>query len=72
MTSHSLTFPWVNGLLLFYAPTIPAAIHPNLPFVQFVPSPQEALAVAKARAPQHANVLVFPYGGSTYPILPGK
>ena len=61
-----------RGLLLLYAPTIPAAIHPNLPFVEFVPSPQEALAVAKARAPQHANVLVFPYGGSTYPILPGK
>ncbi|NPV57403.1 MAG: hypothetical protein HPY76_12130 [Anaerolineae bacterium] len=56
--------------LYVYAPTIPAEIHPNLPFVEFVPSLAEGIARANARVKQ-GEVLVFPHGGSTYPILPG-
>ena len=59
-----------QATLLMYAPTIPAAIHPNLPFVDFVASAQEAVERAHLRFPGRAEVLVFPHGGSTYPILP--
>jgi hypothetical protein len=59
-----------HATLLMYAPTIPAAIHPNLPFVDFVSSAQQAVEQARLRFPGSAQVLVFPQGGSTYPILP--
>jgi nickel-dependent lactate racemase len=59
-----------QATLLMYAPTIPAAIHPNLPFVDFVGQAQEAVERARLRFPGSAEVLVFPHGGSTYPILP--
>jgi len=59
-----------RGELLLYAPTIPAEVQARLPFVTFVRSPDEALARARARFPQRAEVLIFPHGGSTYPILP--
>ena len=59
-----------QATLLMYAPTIPAAIHPNLPFVDFVSGAQEAVDLARQRYPAAAEVLVFPHGGSTYPILP--
>ncbi len=58
-----------RATLLMYAPTIPAAVQANLPFVRFVASPKEALAFARRRFPGKADVLVFPNGGSTYPIL---
>jgi len=57
------------GTLLMYAPTIPTTIHENLPFVSFVGSAEEALRVAKDRYPNGAEVLVFPNGGITYPML---
>jgi len=41
----------------------------NLPFVLFPESPEAAIAAARRRLPAHAEVLVFPFGGSTYPIL---
>jgi len=59
-----------RGELLLYAPTIPAEVQDRLPFVTFVRSLDEAVARARARFPQRAEVLVFPHGGSTYPILP--
>jgi lactate racemase len=59
-----------RGTLLLYAPTIPLDIHENLPFVQFSASPEQAVALAAQKFPAVANVLIFPYGGSTYPILP--
>jgi nickel-dependent lactate racemase len=59
-----------QATLLMYAPTIPATIHPNLPFVDFVASAQEAVDRAYLRFPRPAEVLIFPHGGSTYPILP--
>ncbi|MCX6031739.1 MAG: nickel-dependent lactate racemase [Chloroflexi bacterium] len=58
-----------RATLLMYAPTIPAAVQANLPFVRFVASPEDALAFARRRFPRKADVLVFPNGGSTYPIL---
>ncbi len=60
----------LHGTLLLYGPTIPAEIHERLPFVRFSPSPEAALTEAQRRFPGKADVLVFPYGGSTYPILP--
>jgi len=59
-----------RGDLLVYAPTIPLETRANLPFVTFVESPEEGLAFARAKFPRKASVLVFPNGGSTYPILP--
>jgi lactate racemase len=61
-----------RGRLLLYGPTIPAAVHDNLPFVEFMPSPEAAIAAALRRFPGRAEVLVFPHGGITYPILPAR
>jgi nickel-dependent lactate racemase len=55
--------------LLLYAPTIPAEVRANLPFVEFVDSPAEAITRAHRRLSGQAEVLVFPHGGTTYPIL---
>jgi nickel-dependent lactate racemase len=57
--------------LLLYAPTIPADVRANLPFVTFVDSVGEAIAAARRRFPGRAEVVTFPHGGITYPILPG-
>jgi nickel-dependent lactate racemase len=59
-----------RGDLLVYAPTIPQETRANLPFVTFVDSPEAGMAIARAKFPRKATVLVFPNGGSTYPILP--
>jgi nickel-dependent lactate racemase len=56
--------------LLMYAPTIPATVQANLPFVDFHPAAQAAIEQARLRFPGQASVLVFPHGGSTYPMLP--
>lgn len=55
--------------LLVYAPTIAEEIHERLPFVTFVESPEEALAIAHRRFPAQAEVLVVPHGGSSFPVL---
>jgi nickel-dependent lactate racemase len=59
-----------HATLLMYAPTIPVATQANLPFVDFVNEAQQAVELARQRFPATARVLVFPHGGSTYPILP--
>jgi hypothetical protein len=56
--------------LLLYAPTVPAEVQANLPFVTFVDSVEEAIVTARRRLPGRADVLTFPHGGITYPILP--
>jgi hypothetical protein len=56
--------------LLLYAPTIPTDVRASLPFVTFADSLDEALAIARRRFPDQAEVLAFPYGGITYPVLP--
>jgi len=59
-----------RGDLMLYGPTIPQQAQDNLVFVQFTGSLDAALEKARARFPGAADVVVFPYGGSTYPILP--
>ncbi len=61
-----------HGTLLVYGPTIPEEIHERLPFVQFSPSVEAAIQHTQNRFRKQADVLVFPYGGSSYPILPGS
>ena len=61
----------VQCQLLMYGPTIPAETQANLPFASFVNQPQEAIEIAKRKFPGKAEVLVFPHGGMTYPILLG-
>jgi len=56
--------------MLLYAPTIPAEVRAGLPFVEFVERPAGAIAKARGLLPARAEVLVFPHGGITYPILP--
>jgi lactate racemase len=58
-----------RGQLLGYAPTLPAEKKANLPFMLFPESPSAAIQAARLRLPRHPDVLIFPYGGSTYPIL---
>lgn len=60
----------VHATLIAYAPTIPAEVKANLPFITFVDSVEDAIMLAKAKVGDRAEVLVFPHGGSTYPILP--
>jgi lactate racemase len=57
------------GTLLIYGPTIPEKIHPNLPFVTFIKSIEESIQFASNRKPNHPEVLIFPNGGITYPII---
>jgi len=59
-----------RGELLMYAPTIPEEVRANLPFVVFVDSLDSAIERVRSKFPGKASVLVFPHGGSTYPILP--
>jgi hypothetical protein len=56
--------------LLLHAPTIPTEVQAKLPFVTFVDSVEGAVAAASRRFPGRAEVLLFPHGGITYPILP--
>jgi len=58
-----------HATLLMYGPTIPAGVQENLPFVDFVATAEEGLAKARQRFPGQAEVVVFPHGGVTYPIL---
>jgi len=57
--------------MLIYAPTIPVEVRASLPFVEFVDSPEEAISRAREIVGGKAEVVVFPHGGVTYPILPG-
>jgi nickel-dependent lactate racemase len=56
--------------LLIVAPTIPAGVKANVPFARFPESLEEAVDIARRRHPRGAKVLLFPYGGSTFPIGP--
>jgi nickel-dependent lactate racemase len=56
-----------HATLLMYAPTIPAGVKANLPFVQFVDSADDTVTAAHQRIAGRAEVLIFPHGGITYP-----
>ena len=58
-----------RGHLLMFAPTIPAEVQANLPFVEFCSTPQEAIEAARRIFPTKADVAVFPSGGISYPQL---
>jgi hypothetical protein len=49
------------------APTIPLETQSHLPFVQFWPSIQDAVAATFKKFPGKAEVIVFPSGGISYP-----
>ena len=59
----------IRARLIMYAPTIPAEKQANLPFVEFMSAIEQAIAAAQTRHRGTAEVLVFPYGGITYPDL---
>jgi lactate racemase len=61
----------IRARLIMYAPTIPAEKQANLPFVEFMPSVEASIQAAKAKFPGAADVLVFPFGGITYPGFEG-
>ena len=63
-----------HATLLMYAPTIPAGVKANLPFVQFVEGAEDSVTAAhrtlvRQRIAERAEVLVFPHGGITYPAF---
>jgi lactate racemase len=58
-----------HASLVMYAPTIPARTKSHLPFVEFVENVDASMNIARRRFPQQAEVLIFPYGGITYPII---
>jgi nickel-dependent lactate racemase len=55
------------GTLYMVAPTIPLETQSHLPFVQFWPSIQDAVAATFKKFPGKAEVIVFPSGGISYP-----
>ncbi len=59
----------MRARLIIYAPTIPVEKQANLPFVEFAPTAEQAVQITQAGARRAAEVLVFPYGGITYPDL---
>jgi lactate racemase len=59
----------IRARLIMYAPTIPAEKQANLPFAEFMPTIEQTILAARARFPGAADVLVFPFGGITYPQL---
>ncbi len=59
----------IRARLILYGPTIPVEKQTNLPFAEFKPTIEEAIRAAQAKFPDAADVLVFPYGGITYPDL---
>lgn len=58
-----------HATLLIYAPTIPAEVRGNLPFVEFADTPGAAIARARRRFRRSATVRAFPHGGITFPVL---
>ncbi len=59
----------IRARLVMYAPTIPSQTQENLPFIEFVQQPEDAVRMAAQKFPRGAEVLVFPYGGITYPDM---
>jgi hypothetical protein len=57
----------IRARLIMYGPTIPAEKQANLPFAEFMPNIEQTKQATRAKFPGTAEVLVFPYGGITYP-----
>ena len=58
-----------NYNVVFYAPNLPPEISERLPFLEIHHDLDAAVASA-LRAVPHGDLLVFPQGGVTYPVLP--
>jgi len=58
-----------RGNLYMVAPTIPMEVQSHLPFVQFWPTFEEAVAATRKKFPKDADVIVFPSGGITFPFF---
>jgi len=58
-----------RATLLLYGPSIPEINQKNMLFVEFVQQAQAGIQRAALKFPGKADVVVFPYGGSTYPIV---
>ena len=61
-----------QGELLMVAPTIPKEIQERLLFVKFKEDLEAALSQTARKYTSRAKILIFPHGGSTYPILPSE
>ncbi len=59
----------IRARLILYDPTVPVEKQANLPFAEFMPTIEQAVRAAQSKFPGAADVLVFPYGGITYPNL---
>jgi nickel-dependent lactate racemase len=59
----------LRGSLYLYAPTIPIEVQSHLPFVQFWPTIDEAIAAARKKFPDTADVIIFPSGGISFPYF---
>ncbi len=57
----------MRARLILYAPTIPMEKQANLPFAEFLPTIEQAVHAAQMKFRNGADVLVFLYGGITYP-----
>lgn len=55
--------------LLVYAPSVPREFAATVPIAEFAWTMDELWAAARRRFPSRADVLVFPAGGVTYPVL---
>lgn len=55
--------------LLVYAPSVPREFAATVPIAEFAWTLDELWAAARRRFPARADVLVFPAGGVTYPVL---
>jgi nickel-dependent lactate racemase len=58
-----------RGHMFLVAPTIPEETQSHLPFVQFWPTAEAAIAAARQIFPRKADVVVFPSGGISYPQM---
>lgn len=60
-----------HAKLVMVAPTIPAEIQDRLPFITFAPDVPAAMELARQRFPNSAEVIIFPHGGITFPVIKG-
>jgi nickel-dependent lactate racemase len=59
----------LHGSLYLYGPSIPVDVQKHLPFVQFFPTIEDAIAAARKKFPRAADVIIFPSGGISFPYF---
>lgn len=58
----------LRNRIFIYAPSVTGKIHGRIPLIKFFDSMEKAIDAARKYKPA-ADVLVFPHGGTTYPIV---